>query len=218
MRLDRIDTLARGSGLTVMGALHPGPEDGAPPGAGTLVLLGPDGVAFWETFRASPENRDGVPDPIDRWSTRVIVAMAARLGAIALFPFTGPPWLPFTAWARRTGAAWDSPVGMLVHRRAGLFVSFRGALALPARLPLPAAGHRPCDSCAAPCRTACPANAFAPPGYDVAACHGLLETAAGRGCMARGCAVRRACPIGQTGRGEEQSAFHMAAFHATRTE
>ena len=58
-------------------------------------------------------------------------AGAARSAATALFPFGGPPWLPFPAWARRTGRAWDSPVGLLVQRRPGLFVSYRGALALP---------------------------------------------------------------------------------------
>ena len=47
-------------------------------------------------------------------------------------------------------------------------------------------------------------------GYDVAACHGFLDTAPGRDCLDRGCAVRRACPVGADLRPEAQSAFHMA--------
>jgi hypothetical protein len=68
--------------------------------------------------------------------------MACDLGAKALFPFTGPPWHPFIAWARRSGRAWESPVGFLVHDRAGLMVSYRGALALSHRIDLPATPGR----------------------------------------------------------------------------
>ncbi len=203
----------RPAGLAVLGAFHPVVGDGAPPGCGTLVLLGPQGPGFWAVFRASAEFGDGAPDPLNRWSERVIGALAAALGGMALFPFGGPPWPPFTAWARRSGEAWDSPVGLLVHSRHGLFVSYRGALALPARLALPAAVARPCDACAKPCLGACPVGALSGDGYDLAACHGWLDGAAGRDCLDRGCAVRRACPVGRDLRPEAQSAFHMRAFH-----
>jgi hypothetical protein len=203
--------LAGGHGLATLGAFHPGPDDAAPPG--TLVLLGPEGPGFWEVFRAGAEYRDGAADPLNRWSERVIGALAAALGARALFPFGGPPWLPFTAWARRSGEAWESPVGLLVHARLGLFVSYRGALAFPERLALPPPPARPCDACARPCLAACPVGALGAAGYDLAACHGFLDTGPGRDCMERGCAVRRACPVGADARPEAQSAFHMAAFH-----
>ena len=204
------------AGLAPLGALHPTAEDAAPPGTGTLVLLGPEGPRFWAVFAASPEASDGQADPLDRWSRRVIGGLARRLGAAPLFPFGGPPWAPFTAWARRSGEAWASPVGLLVHARTGLFVSYRGALALPARLALPAAPERPCDTCAAPCLGACPVGALAGGPYDLAACHGYLDTEPGLDCLGRGCAVRRACPVGQGLRPDAQSAFHMAAFHGTQ--
>ena len=129
-----------------------------------------------------------------------------------MFPFGGPPFAPFTRWARRSGAAWESPVGLLVHARLGLFVSYRGAIALPGRLALGSPPRRPCDSCAAPCGTACPVGALDGTGYDVAACHGFLDTAAGADCLRRGCAARRACPVGAGLRPEAQSAFHMTSF------
>ena len=211
--LAEIAAAAAPAGLAPLGALHPTAEDAAPPGTGTLVLLGPEWPRFWAVFAASPEASDGRTDPLDRWSRRVIGGLARRLGAAPLFPFGGPPWAPFTAWARRTGEAWASPVGLLVHRRLGLFVSYRGALALPGRLALPPPAAAPCDGCAAPCRSACPVGALGTGGYEVAACHGFLDTAPGRDCLERGCAVRRACPVGGALRPEAQSAFHMTDFH-----
>jgi epoxyqueuosine reductase len=216
MTLAEIAAVARADGLGVLGAFHPEEADGAPPGCRTLLLLGPDGGDFWPLFRASPEHGDRAPDPLNRWSGRVLGALAARFGGAAVFPFGGPPWAPFTAWARRSGEAWASPVGLLLHARAGLFVSYRGALALPLRLALPPRGPRPCDACAAPCLAACPVGALAGGPYDLGACHGFLDTGPGRDCMRRGCAVRRACPVGRGQRPEAQSAFHMGAFHRGR--
>ena len=205
--LAELDARAARDGLAVLGAFHPEPGDGAPAGTGTLVLLGPAPGRFWPIFAASPERRDGAPHPLDRWSARVIGAMAAEIGAGAAFPFGGPPYAPFLAWARRSGAAWTSPVGLLVHARLGLFVSYRGALCLPDRLPLPPAPARPCDACAGPCRDACPAGALGAGGYDVPACRAWLDTPAGTACFEAGCAVRRACPIGAA-----RSPPHKPAF------
>ena len=164
---------------------------------------------------AGPEYGDGAPNPLDRWSTRVIGALAEAFGATALFPFGGPPYQPFYAWALRSGRAWASPVTLLVHDRAGLMVSYRGALALPARLRLPSApAAAPCATCARPCLAACPAGALTGAGYDLPACHRFLDTPAGGDCLSCGCAVRRACPVSQSyDRVAEQSAYHMRLFH-----
>jgi epoxyqueuosine reductase len=96
----------------------------------------------------------------------------------------------------------------------GLWVSFRGALALKERIDLPDAPPRPCDTCAAPCLTACPVGALTDAGYDVPACHGYLNTDAGQTCMTDGCIVRRTCPVSMRyARMPEQSAYHMRQFH-----
>ena len=213
MTLAEIAAAAGPRGLAVLGALHPREGDGAPPGTGTLVLLGPDGPGFWQRFRSDPEYGDGAADPLDRWSARVIGRLAAEMGAAALFPFGGPPWRPFPAWARRSGEAWTSPVGLLVHARLGLLVSYRGALALAARLALPEASARPCDGCDRPCLAACPVDALTGDGYDLPACHGWLDRPVGADCLSNGCRVRRACPVGAGRQPAAQSAFHMAAFH-----
>jgi ferredoxin len=202
--------------LTVLGGFHPAEDDGAPPGCGTLLLIGPAPAGFWPHVTAAPEFADGLPDPLDRWSRRVIGRLACDLGAKARFPFGGPPYAPFLSWALKTGRCWSSPVGLLVHDTAGLMVSFRGALALGPRLPLPAPpAQSPCIGCAAPCRAACPVSALTAAGYDTAACHAHLDTPAGRAdCRDGGCAVRRACPVSRgAGRSRAQSAFHMRSFH-----
>lgn len=210
-----LGALAAQHSLAVFGALHPEEGDGAPEGTGTIVLLGPAEPGFWSHLVAQPEWRDGAADPIDRWSKRAIGALALATGGQAIFPSDGPPYPPFIRWALKSGRAWASPVTILVHDAAGLMVSYRGALALPARLDLPPPSVNPCDTCAGrPCVTACPPGALDARGYDVPACHAFLDAAAGQDCLSLGCAVRRACPLSQAyGRLPEQSAYHMRLFH-----
>ena len=191
--------------LAALGVVH---EDG-----GSVVLLGP-GPGFWPAFSASDERADGAPDPLDRWSKRVIGGLAADWGGQAVFPSDGPPYPPFIAWALASYRAWVSPVGLLCHEEQGLWLSFRGAVRLPGALPRNP-GRNPCPDCVdQPCRSACPVGALTADGYDTATCHAFLDTDAGTACLERGCAVRRACPVGaRYGRSEDQSRFHMRAFH-----
>jgi len=204
--------------LWPIGGLYPAPGDDLPEGTGTLVLLAPREPGFWAEVTAEPEFSDGANDPLDRWSRRTVGRIACDVGGKALFPFTGPPWRPFMSWALRTGRIHQSPVGLLVHGEAGLFVSLRGALALRERLEIPAPSPSPCASCAArPCLEACPVSALTGEGYDLAACRGFLDSPSGTDCMQAGCAVRRACPVSaRYPRLSAQSAFHMRAFHGAR--
>lgn len=200
--------------LEVLGGFAVTPDEpGFPAGTRTLLLIGPAEPGFWAHLTSQPE-WDGGPDPVDRWSRRVIGRIACDLQAKALFPFGGPPYHPFYRWALRSGQVWDSPVRLLVHARQGLMVSFRGALALKEEVDLPAPAYRPCDGCPAPCLTACPAGALTGAGYDVPACHAFLDRPGGKNCMTGGCLVRRACPVSLTyARLPEQSAYHMGQFH-----
>jgi epoxyqueuosine reductase len=187
-------------------------EEGFPAGTRTLLMLGPKEPGFWAHLQLQPEWAG--PDPVDRWSRRVIGRLACDLGAKALFPFGGPPYHPFYRWALRTGRVWESPVRLLVQADQGLMVSFRGALALKEAVDLPPPAPRPCDTCAAPCLTACPVGALSGAGYDLSACHAFLDHPEGQDCMTGGCLVRRACPVSQGfGRLAEQSAYHMRQFH-----
>ncbi len=179
-------------------------------GAQTLVLIGPDEPAFWDRFTDSPEYHDGAADPMDRWSRRVLTDIATQVGGKAVFPFGGPPFEPFQSWALASGQFWTSPIGFLVHETRGLFVSFRGAIRLPAPLPAIAAAS-PCPDCAAPCASACPVDAFRH-GYDVVACKAHIASPEGQDCMTQGCRARRACPVGQGLRLPDHARFHMEAF------
>jgi epoxyqueuosine reductase len=209
--LAAIEAMLQTHALTILGGFYAEPGDDLPAGTQTLLMIGP-GDGFWAHMTTQPEW--GEADPIDRWSRRVIGTIACDLHAKALFPFGGPPYSPFQRWALRTGRMWQSPVRLLVHDVQGLFVSFRGALALKERIALPPAPPKPCDTCAQPCLTACPVGALTPAGYDVPACHGYLETDAGQTCMTGGCIVRRTCPVSQGyARMPEQSAYHMRQFH-----
>ena len=213
MTFDDIAAMAAAEMLVILGGFAAADDPGLPKGTRTVLMLGPD-AGFWPHLIAAPE-RDGAPDPVDRWSRRVIGRIACDLGAKALFPFGGPPWHPFHQWALRTGRVHDSPVRLLVHVAQGLMVSFRGALALQQTLDLPAPGPSPCDTCVGkPCLSACPPRALTGQGYELPACHRFLDTAAGSDCMTAGCLVRRACPVSQGyDRMPEQSAYHMRQFH-----
>ena len=182
----------------------------------TLLLVGNVGPSLWPTFSRSAEADDGAPDPLNRWTQRIIGAIARDVGAEPLFPFGGPPYLPFQRWAMRAEPVAPSPLGILIHPDYGLWHAYRGALAFAERLALPprAERARPCDSCAEqPCLSACPVGAFSERGYDVPACVGHIGGPAGEACMDRGCLARRACPVGSDyAYDAAQGRFHMTAF------
>ncbi|MEL7166031.1 MAG: ferredoxin [Pseudomonadota bacterium] len=215
MMRETLATRAAPFGLITMGVVA---KDEATPQ--TLYLLG-TGPTFWPVFTGSPEYRDGKPDPLDRWSMRVLPEIAAHLPATVVdivYPFGGPPYAPFLRWATETGEAHQSPVGMLVHEDAGLMISYRGGIVVDGvHDTLRGPARAPCEtSCPnQPCTTACPVDALsAADGYNVDACHAYLDTAAGQDCLQNGCKARRACPISQRfGRDTAQSAFHMKSFH-----
>jgi hypothetical protein len=182
--------------------------------ADTRILIGTDSQ-WWDIFTQSDEFKDGANNPVDRWSKQILNGLADSAGATAHFPSDGPPYAPFIAWALATGRFWQSPTGMMVHDRAGLMISIRGALEFPAAFAADIARPSPCDSCVGkPCVAACPVDALSDThAYDVPRCKAYLDTPGGDACMTGGCHVRRACPVSQAfGRPETQSAFHMQAF------
>ncbi|TAL00293.1 MAG: hypothetical protein EPO08_14120 [Rhodospirillaceae bacterium] len=225
MTLAEVRSAAEREGLAWRGAFHPMHTDDVPQANGgistaTLILLGFTGKTGWESFAASREAHDGSPNPLDRWSRRIIDGLAAATGALALYPFGGPPWHPFQRWAQRAEPVHPSPLGMLIHPEWGLWHSYRGALAFGERFALDEAKARPspCESCATkPCLSACPVGAFSPIGpahLDETKCKGFLASPRGQDCLSRGCQARRACPIGAVHRYDSgQAFFHMRSFY-----
>lgn len=216
MTLSALEDAAARDHLAVLGHCAALSDDNI--GDGVLALLGPKEPGFWAHVQQSPEFQDGKPDPLDRWSTRVITKLAGDLGARPFFPF-GTPARPFIGWALRTGRTWASPVGLLVHDEAGLMVSFRGAVLLQDPFSPPKQKNSPCETCEKPCLSACPVDAFATGQYNVPACLSYLGESQKNTCITNGCEVRKACPISQTyGRSEAQSGYHMSVFHKNNTQ
>ena len=222
MSIESVFAAIAGAGLVPRGAFRLEDEESqrALAGIRTVVLIGMAGRASCDAFAASDEARDGRNDPLDRFSRRVIGALAGRLGATALYPFGGPPHLPFQQWAQRAEPVHPSPIGVLIHPTYGLWHGYRGALGFAETLDVPplARSVSPCDSCRArPCLSACPVGAFTPRGYDVDVCGAHLKSAAGENCMNGGCLARRACPVGaHHAYAPEQAGFAMRAFLKSR--
>jgi hypothetical protein len=215
--LKEIEHALKGAGLTPRGAFHVDAGDGVPPlapdtPACTVVLAGNAGPKMWRTFEAA---RIGDGMILDAWSGHVLTALAARLGARAVFPFERP-YLPFQRWAMRAEPCYPSPLGLLIHPDYGLWHGYRGALLFASAIELPPPDRRasPCASCAdRPCLSACPVNAFDGTAYDVPACARHLADTQEAACMDIGCLPRHACPVGREYRyAPEQARFHMLSF------
>lgn len=214
------------TGLVARGWLALTPADAAPPladgrPATALVLVGRLGRQGWSAFAAAPEYRDRLPDPLDRWSARIVGALAEDLGGRALFPFGDPPFWPFQRWAMRAEPVAPSPLGLMIHPDVGLWHAYRGALAFSGDLgdiapPAPVAS--PCETCAAkPCLTTCPVDAFSTAGYDVGRCAAHMESPLGALCRTDGCRARDACPVARGRRyADEEIRFLMRAFLTAR--
>ena len=213
MNYTEIESLVKKESLSILGGFYPRSGDDAPSNSKTLILLGPDEPNFWEVFKTSSEYKNSIINPLDNWSERIINSIASKLNAKPVFPFGGPPYKPFYKWALRTQRSYESPIKLLVHDKAGLFVSFRGALSFNFIVKLPPTAKSPCIECPAPCLISCPVNAFENNSYDVSGCITHTKTTDTKQCTSRGCAARRVCPTSKNfARIPEQSAFHMKAF------
>ena len=202
MTLDAITEAARALHLRPLGGFY---DDNT-----TTLLIGPLDPGFWAFVTTQPAFTG--PDPLDHWSEMAITTLAKDLNAQPFLPYDGPPYHPFISWALRSGEAWESPMGLLVHKDAGLLVSYRGALRFEGLVDLPASAVSPCETCTdRPCLTACPVSALTPTGYNVPRCKAHMDVDAT--CRAA-CRVRMACPVSQSyPRDPAQTAFHMEAFH-----
>jgi hypothetical protein len=159
------------------------------PDATHAVVIGSGGRAFWECATASPEWRDGSPDPLDAYTRRTIVSALAHAtggrGVVALYSDRrGEAFLPMIALAEAAGLGAPGRIGLLIHPSYGPWVSLR-AVAYLALEPPPGEG----DTTAvhlAPGATAPGATAALRPAAgagDTAAVH-LIPGAAAPGATA----------------------------------
>jgi len=120
IKLSDIESYTSKIGLEISGSFYPNPNQ-------TIILLSP-ADNFWDIFKKSEEYTQKVKDPIDNWSFRVISNIANKLFAKPEFPFGHKDNAPFLSGQNYQEEAWSSPVGMLVHNKMGLMISYRGAL------------------------------------------------------------------------------------------
>jgi len=202
--------------------------------AKSLILFGNAGSSIWPIFSASSEYRDGLEDPLNRWSERIGNKMSAELDGQVFFPFGGPPYKPFIQWAKKAESMGNSRLGMLIHPDYGLWHAYRFGIALPrsfSELDMFSEAGRPfeneqlglsalCAFCVdQPCLNTCPVNAFSDEGYDVEGCYGFLEGNPNSDCRNHTCSARLACPEGRAFTYEKAHArFHMDAFFTSISE
>lgn len=181
-----------------------------------LSLVGNIGSSYWPMFSQSTEYLDGDAEPLDRWSQRVAVKIAAEFALQPVYPFSGPPYYPFQQWAQRAEALEQSPIGVMMHPEFGLWHSYRFALlgAESEVIEAPVQGESPCRNCdSKPCLTRCPVDAFDGNGYDVDRCARYLLQTPQAECHSRGCLARYACPVAtELSYVPAQGMFHLRAF------
>ncbi|WP_395175375.1 hypothetical protein [Roseibium alexandrii] len=192
------------------------PETGTGSTSKTLLIIGSTGPGLWPAFKSAPEAEDGQPDPMDRYTRRVLSKIADGFGFQPLFPFDGPPYHPFQKWALKCGGFSQSPFGLLTHTRYGPWAGLRAAFlsADDPDIPTPRETLGPCVTCQEkPCLTACPVDAIQlDTGYDVPRCLEYLGRTQDTGCWS-GCQARKACPVGQHHAPDEANGrFHMKSF------
>ncbi|WP_298985305.1 hypothetical protein [uncultured Roseibium sp.] len=217
---DLTDSLAA-AGFFVLGGFSPGYGDPIPALKSgkhprSLLLVGSTGQTLWPLLTSSPEFSDEKPDPLDRYTKRILSAIAIANDLEALFPFEGPPFHPFQQWALACGGFSQSPMGVLAHQRYGPWTGFRAALLseLVVEVAVASKVDGPCETCRdKPCISACPVSALSiENGYDVPKCREHLVSMKNASCWS-GCLARRACPIGEDHRQDPANArFHMDCF------
>ncbi len=216
--LEKLSAALAPWGLFVRGGFQARVDDNVPPlpdgrAAATVVLAGNAGDAMWRIFAA--RERPG-RNPLDDWLRPGILAAADTVGAHAILPNEGPYFPPIQDWAARAEPVYRSPTGIMIHPEFGLWHVYRAAFVFAESTEPPPRDDAPspCEACAGkPCLKVCPADAFKPDRFDVAACVGHVDGPLGAPCRERGCMARRACPVGREHTYPRAAQdFHTSAF------
>jgi hypothetical protein len=206
------------TGMVARGGFVAEPDDRVPArpdgtATHTVIVIGNVGGAIWPHFRAAQQVVD---DPLDTWTRAVLGPIAESFGAAFVHP-SDEPFQPFQRWAQRAEGIAQSPIGISIHPKHGLWHAYRGAFlfGFPVDgLPAPMTDPPPCLTCSdQPCLSACPVDAFTIGNYDADTCRAHVRSRTEPVCIDAGCAARLACPVGTDNRyGPDQMHFHMRAF------
>ena len=134
-----------------MGALHPHRRAGQGGGRRHPDPAGRRRRRSGRVFTAAAEAADGAHRPDGPLVGAGDRGLATGLGARRAFPLWRAAHTPFIDWALKSGRAFSSPTGMLVHDTVGLMISYRGALHFAQEFDLPRRrAASPCADCAGP--------------------------------------------------------------------
>ncbi|MDJ0614203.1 MAG: ferredoxin [Rhizobiaceae bacterium] len=188
------------------------------------IVIGNAGPEMWRVFSVSAEFGDGLPNPMNRWTRRVLEEAALNFCDFCIFPFDEPYW-PFQRFLSSASHIGQSPLGLYIHPEFGLWHALRGVLVFEDRQRFDSLFNtkgfdvkeliqHPCDTCAdKPCLSACPVGAFNGTALDVKSCFEHLDADHDPKCMTLGCRARHACPVGNEYRYDaEQIRFHMRSY------
>ncbi len=167
------------------------------------------GMVAWQNFIQSAKH---LKNPYDKWGEKIIKSQYKH------YILPNQParngFYPFVAWAKLAGFS-QSPLGMAIHPKYGLWVSQRGAIFhKKAKIPYRHRQIKPCITCQTKdCISACPAQALDFNGFKYEKCTDYLQKNAHDSCWQNGCRARLACPIGRKFRYKPQkSQFHWRSL------
>ena len=182
---------------------------------------------MWQKFIATRQFDDGKPDPLNRWTGKVLDEIASEFGAKLKLPFERP-FSPFQAWAMKAAQLTQSPLGILMHPRLGLWFGLCGVLFFQVNVKNQEVEkliqqrqqtNDICQKCLRkPCLSACPVSAFGKNSLDVSDCFSHLDRVQNSqispDCLQEGCGARSACPVGIENKySNKQLRFHMRAYY-----
>jgi ferredoxin len=185
-----------------------------------INLIANGGSSFWTQLDLSEFKKK--PNPVDEFSHALAEQLIATSNTAEqcsiLYPSTQP--VPLMQLGKLVGWSLPSPLGLGLHPSYGPWFAYRAVImsAQPLQTELTpitdntkqdALFGSDCINCAAPCVTACPANAVSQSStFNIEHCAGYrLQRNSGCGDT---CHARYACPVGQQHQySDAQTAHHM---------
>ncbi len=181
-------------------------------GSTHAVLVGQPGGEYWrrmQSQRAVDSELAAHADPLDTFTVRNARRLAGLLDGgfrAVRFPFDEQP-LDFVGIAKRLGGGAPSRLTILIHPEYGPWFAFRALFLVDDPQGVTGASPRvadsPCETCAAPCRAACPAGAIRADAAGVERLdypHSFRFRVEHPGTCETACAARLACPVGSVWR------------------
>jgi len=180
---------------------------GVQAGETQLILIGHAGRRLWECVQASGITGS---DPIDDYSMQTVSRWFAQELPDRRFRilFPGERVIGLQTLGKLAGWHQPSPIMVGVDVEWGSWYAYRAVVVADTDFAPSSVleGRSPCPTCAAPCITACPANALDQGRFDLDACsHYRLRPDSP---CAHGCLARQACPAGSAHRYDEAQIRH----------